>query len=100
MQKFWKFTSFCKICRKPKNNEIIFTNTTNKYKQKTLLQRDNDEGPVNCLSTYRELYNQVYDSTYESDSDDKHITSISGKKATKLELLNGKCLLQLNDLLW
>ena len=46
---------------------------------------------VNYITSYQQLHNQVYDSSYDSDSDD-YVAAISSDTANQLQLLNAKIL--------
>ena len=53
---------------------------------KTTPKRDDDED----LIKDKELYNQIFDSTYDSDSDDNHIAAIWSGTGSKLQPLIAK----------
>ena len=80
---------FARKCRKPKKLQ----EQTRKAQQTNVNQIDqspeksDDEQSVNYISSYQQLYAQVYDSKYESDSDD-YVAAIWSDSAYQLEPLN------------
>ena len=48
--------------------------------KKNYSKKYDNEKLISLIGNYRELYNQVYDSTYDSDSSDKNKRAISSDK--------------------
>ena len=82
---------FARKCRKPKRSQ----GQTHKAPQTNFNQigkspeKSEDEESVNYITSYQQLYLQVNDSNYDSDSDD-YVAPILYDSANQLESLNGK----------
>ena len=91
-KKLWIFKSFWNMCRKSKRTQTHWLppQQTNVNQIETTFEKDDIEELVNKISSYRELYNQVYDSPYNSDSEYNNIADISSKIGNKLQPIKAK----------
>ena len=82
---------YAKKCRKPKKpyGQSSIPPQTNVNQIDKTAEKSDDEESVNYITSYQQLYDQVYGSHYDSDSDD-YEASISFDSATQLEPLNNK----------
>ena len=82
---------FAKKCRKPKNSQpqTSPTQQTNVNHIESTPNTINDEEPVNYITSDRDLYEEIYGSNYDSDSDN-YVAAISKKNVIELKPLNAK----------
>ena len=73
--------------RKPKNThpQVSQPKQTNVNQFESMPDKGDDEESVNYITSYRELYKVVYDSNYDSDSEN-YVAAISSETANNIEL--------------
>ena len=80
---------FARKCRKPKKsqNPIQKNQKSNVNQIDQSPEKSDEEESVNYITSYQQLYEQVSDSNYDSDSDD-YVAAISSDSVHQLEPLN------------
>ena len=82
---------FARKCKKPKRSQGQTTKPSqpNVNQIEDTAEKNEDEESVNYIISYQQLYEQVYDSNYVSDSDN-YVAAISCDSAHQLDPLNAK----------
>ena len=83
--------NLAKICKKPIRikTQTLSPQQTDFNQFESTPDKSDDGESVNYVTSYRVLYDQVYNSNYDSDTDN-YVAAISSETANQLENLNAK----------